>query len=92
MNRNVMYNYLKELGMYAVFHRGEKGYHAEFRLNYDYDQEDATILTDWGYIRHIYSIHLCSDEIVIQSKYSDMKINMYYKDITKFEVIIQMEE
>lgn len=90
MNRNVMYDYLKSIGMYSVFHRRKHGYHTEFRLN-NPNQKDATIYTDWGYIRHMRSIHLCANEMVIESEWSDMKINMYYKDISKFEVII-MEE
>ena len=91
MNRNMMYEYLKSLGMYGIFHRHKYGYHTEFRLNQEENQYDATIKTDWGYIRHIYSIHLCANEIVIEAHFSDMKINMFYKDINTFEVSI-MEE
>ena len=91
MNRNRMYNYLKSKGMYAIFQQRKGGYHVEFRLNHDLNQSDCTVVTDWGYIRHIYSIHLCRDEIVIEAYMDRMKINMYYRDIKKFEVMIVEE-
>ena len=91
MNRNQMYDYLKSKGMYAIFRWADDGksYHAEFRLNNG--QTDCTIITDWGYIRHIYSIHLCMNEIVIEAYMDRMKININYKDIENFEVIIEEE-
>ena len=93
MNRNQMYDYLKSKGMYPIFvwRDNGKSYHTEFRLNNDKNQTDCMIVTDWGYIRHIYSIHLCADEIVIEAYMDRMKINIYYKDIEKFEVKIEEE-
>lgn len=91
MNRNMMYDYLLSVGMYKMFQWADdrKSYHVEFRLNSDKGQSDCKIITDWGYIRHIHSIHLCKNEIVIESRFTDMKINMNYKDIKKFEVEIE---
>lgn len=95
MNRNQMYNYLKSLGMKPIIHRrGKKGvkhrsYHVEFVIDREnINQTIRMIMTDWGYIRGFQSIHLCKEEIVVVSDYGTGKINMYYKDINKFEVII----
>lgn len=90
MNRNMMYDLLKSKGMYPIFvHRNNaKAYHVEFRLNRN--QTDCRIDTDWGYIRHVYSIHLCTNEIVIESRL-DMKVNILYRKIEKFEVLIEEE-
>jgi len=92
MNRNVMYDYLLSKGLYKIFIWADdrKSYHTKFRLNMG--QIDCTIVTDWGYIRHVESIHLCKNEIVIESQYSDMKINIFYKEIKKFEVEIEYED
>ena len=92
MNRNQMYEYLKSLGMYGIFRWAEdrNSYHAEFVKNNG--QIDCRINTDWGYIRHVERIHLCMNEIVIESKYSDMKINIMYKSMEKFEVEIETED
>lgn len=93
MNRNMMYEYLLSLKMYKIFRWADdrKSYHTEFRLNNDENQTDCTIFTDWGFIRHVDSIHLCKNEIVIESKFSDMKINMFYRNIEKFEVKIEVD-
>lgn len=92
MNRNMMYEYLKEKGLYAIFvHRKDgKTYHTEFRLQPH--QEECTLITEWGYIRHIYSIHLCQNEIVVESKFGDMKVNIKYSRMEKFEIQIYEKE
>ena len=92
MNRNTVYDYLKSKGMYGIFVWADnrKSYHTEFRLNNG--QGDCWIYFDWGYIRHVESIHLCQKEMVIESKYSDMKVNVFYKDIKNFEVKIALDE
>ena len=92
MNRNQMYEYLESKGMYPIFVRNKKGYHAEFRLNKEKNQVDCRVQTDWGYIRHIQSIHLCMKEIVLEGRIDEMKVNINYKDIRNFEVIIEVEE
>ena len=86
MNRNVMYNYLKEIGLYPIFvhHESGKSYHVEFRTQQQHTY--SIIETDWGYIRRFSSIHLCTDEIVIETQIGEMKVNINYKDIKKFEV------
>lgn len=91
MNRNVMYDYLKEKGMYAMFIWADdrKSYHTEFRLQPH--QNDCYIITDWGYIRHVQSIHLCMNEVVIVGGFGDLKVNINYKDMQKFEVRIWEE-
>lgn len=76
--------------MYPIFVWGDKKaskYHTEFRLNEG--QVDCRIDFDWGYIRHVNRIHLCKNEMVVESKFADMKVNINYKDIKKFEVYIE---
>ena len=85
-----MYDYLKDMGMFPLM-RGKVGgrkkkYYVSFVIDKDSDYTDCLIVTDWGYIRHVDAINLCANEIVIEAKYSDMKININYKDIDKFEV------
>lgn len=91
MNRNTMYDYLKSLKMYqmSVWHESRKKYHMKFVLNSDEEQTYCEIVTDWGYIRDVHTIHLCRDEIVIEAKLSDMKVNIKYRTIKKFEVYIE---
>jgi hypothetical protein len=92
MNRNVMYHLLKDSGMKDLTHWADdrRSYHTEFRLTDG--QSDCTVLFNFGYVRHVYSIHLCSSEIVIESKWSDMKVNVNYRDIEKLEVRIEEDE
>lgn len=93
MNRNVMYDYLKSVGLKALFlwDDGNKRYHTEFRLQPHQSNCDA--IFSWGYIRHIFSIHLCANEIVVEGEYGRMKVNVFYRDIDeeKFEVRIEEE-
>jgi hypothetical protein len=44
------------------------------------------VIVDFGYVRHIESIHLCSNEIVLEGKWSDMKLNVRYDKIKSIEV------
>ena len=86
-----MYIYLKSLGMRPMMRwRGPKHrfYHTEFVPERTSNQTINMIILDWGYVRGFQSIHLCKNEIVIESDYGNAKINMNYKDINKFEVII----
>lgn len=91
-----MYELLKDLGMKPLFYGNKKGkkpkYYTKFTLDQESEQRDCLIETDWGYIRHVHSINLCQDEVVIESKYSDMKVNMYYKDIEKFDARIYYDD
>lgn len=86
MNRNQLYHYLKEKGLYGIFRRRKNGYHVEFCENAESDYGIYRILTDWGYIRGVERIHLCTNEVVIESKYGFGKVNIFYKDMDKFEV------
>lgn len=96
MNRNTMYDYLKSIGMKNLSHwRGgpakkDRSYHVEFVVDRDKFENGYVdhIILDWGYIRHFDSIHLCQDEIVIVSEFGKTKINMKYRHINKFEVVI----
>ena len=92
MNRNVMYKYLKQIGLYGIFRWADdrKSYHTEFVVGYD---QYCEIVFSFGYIRNVKSIHLCSSEIVVEGN-NDMKINIYYKDIVddKFEVRLSEDE
>ena len=96
MNRNVMYQYLKSVGMYPVMHRNSetkgKTYHIEFVEDRNKEKRIYAIKTDWGYIRGFTSIHLCTNEIVVESDYGFAKINMYYKDINTFEVLFDDDD
>ena len=89
-----MYNYLREKGMYSITRWSDdrKRYHMEFRLNEAESQKDCTVFLDWGYIRHIKYIWLCTSEIVLEGAISDMKININYRNIEKFEVEIEYDD
>lgn len=89
MNRNVMYHLLQDAGLkdLSLWADDRKSYHTEFRLQPH--QSDCTAIFDFGYVRHIESIHLCRDEIVIEGKWSDMKINVRYTKIKEFEVRVE---
>lgn len=89
MNRNQMYNYLKELGMYPIIVRhNRKSYHMEFRPNKELNQTDCDIKTDWGYLKGIESIHLFQYGIVLYSKYELCEIYILYNTIKTFEVSV----
>ena len=87
MNRNKMYDYLKETGMKSLFYRKGKGYYVKFVLNL-YIKYSQIIINDM-YIRDFYSISLCTNEIVVRDEMDKMKINIKYKDIEKFEVLFE---
>lgn len=93
MNRNQMYNYLKEIELFPKVHWGDRGYHVEFVEDTSKNYEITGIVFDWGFVRGVDSIHLCADEIVIECKFGFGKINVYYKNIDKFEVkMIEKDE
>lgn len=94
MNRNVMYHYLTDLGLYSIrrWSDDRHRYHTEFVMDRDSNQTDITIIFDWGYVRHVRYIWLCNSEIVIQGGLSDLKINVNYRDIEKFEVRIEYDD
>ena len=87
-----MYHLLKDSGLKDLTHWADdrRSYHTEFRLQSH--QSDCTVRFNFGYVRHIYSIHLCSNEIVIESKWSDMKVNVNYKDIEMIEIIVEEDD
>lgn len=87
MNRNMMYDILKEKGLYPIFryHSHKRTYHTEFVVDNEYD---CTMLFDWGYVRHISRVSLCTSEMVLQTEYSEMKVNINYKDVESLEVRI----
>ena len=87
MNRNLMYNILKEKGLYPIIrhHRDRRTYHTEFVVQ---NHQDCSLILDWGYIRHIKRISLCSSEIVVEGEYTDMMVNINYKDLENVEVRI----
>lgn len=86
MNRNQMYDYLKGLGLVPLFHWSDFGYHTEFVADAKKNEMMESVIFDWGYVRGFDSIHLCANEIVIECRHGFGKINVYYKDINKFEV------
>lgn len=91
MNRNQLYDYLTSLGLFPLFiWRDKKSYHVEFRNNADSDEKIGAIVTDWGYITGVDSIHLFTNELAVTCGYEMGQINMYYSKLDKFEV--RMEE
>lgn len=87
-NRNLMYDYLKSLDMYPInrWADNRRSYHIEFvpqdKCYYNF------IDLGWGYIRRFKGIHLCQKEVVITSDWKEMKINIDYEHLDKFEVKI----
>lgn len=91
-----MYEYLKGIGLHPVMHRrGPKKrhriYHIEFTPDYREDYWIERIITDWGYLRGFNRIHLCLNEIVLENGMG-AKVNINYKDINKFEVVLEEDE
>lgn len=87
MNRNTMYDYLNSLGMKPLAnYYNKKMYYIAFVADKTNQEEIFEILTDWGYIREAWRISLCSNELVVQGRFSDVKINIKYSSIEKFEV------
>ena len=94
MNRNVMYEYLESKGLFLKVIRTNNShkYYVTFTIDQESDQVDCDLITDWGYIRHIDTFYLCRDEVVIEAKYSDMKVNIKYRNIEKFDVRVHYSE
>ena len=61
-----------------------KGYHIIFRY-----ENWNSFAVDLGaiYVRGVCEIALCKDEIVLMSKYENMKVNVNYKSIEKVEIM-----
>ena len=79
-----MYDTLKEVpDLISRFVPMERGYYVVFRYE-DY----RTGFIDLGccYVRGFCEIALCTNEIVVISKYDDMKLNVKYKYISKVVV------
>lgn len=89
MNRNQIYNYLKEIDeLKAIFFQYGRGYNVRF-VPAVWVKFTQIIINDW-YIEDFYSITLRIQEIVIQGETSDMEIHVRYSNIDKFDV--QLEE
>lgn len=87
MNRNVIYNYLKSIGMYPIirYTKNRQSYHIEFVVDNDGIYYNA-IDVGWGYIQGFGAIKLFKDGVRIISKYEDMEVHIDYADMKKFEV------
>ena len=89
MNRNTMYDCLFAKGIKTSRQYIGRGYHIIFNIE---PNQECDIVFDWGYIRGVQSIRLFTNECVIESRWEDMKVNVYYKDIDKFEVRLYEEQ
>lgn len=90
-NRSTIYDYMKTTGLSIRKHKMERGYYLEFYKDNDI-HETVSVITDWGHIREVESIALCTDEVVVLPKWSDMKVNILYKRMDVFEVrVIELE-
>lgn len=88
MNRNQIYNYLKEIEeLKPLFYKHGKGYHIRF-VPKVWTKYTQIILNDL-YISDFYSITLLIQKIIVQGETSDMEIHIRYKNIEKFEVLIE---
>lgn len=97
MNRNQMYTYLKEIGLIPlIHHRGRKHRQPVYHMEFVEDKESSlridSIITDWGYISGFNRINLYAREIALESNIDFCKININYKDINKFEVVMFDED
>ena len=98
MNRNQMYIYLKDIGMYPIARwrdskrKTHPKYHIEFVVDKESNMVLDSIVTDWGYIRGFNRIHLFRDELVLESDHEFCKINIKYRNIEKFEVRLFEDE
>lgn len=87
MNRNVLYNLFKEGGLKPFFNRKTRGYYVRFRFENEFTRTGDIKINEW-YIRGFSEIALCTNEIVIISKYEDMKINIKYIHIKNVELYL----
>lgn len=83
-NRDTLYRYLSTLDLKPLFIHNKHGYHTEFRVPLSHDL--CQVLTDWGYVMGVSSIHLFAKEVMLESQYGDMEINIKYKFIERFKV------
>lgn len=88
MNRNQIYNYLKEIeGMKSLFYKHGKGYHVKFVP--EIWTKISEIWIGDIFIENFYSITLLIQEIIIEGETGDMEIHIKYKDIESFYVYIE---
>lgn len=89
MNRNTIYNYLKNdiEELKVLFHRYGKGYYVEFVPAVWVKYSEVCI--DDIFIENFYSIKLFIQKLVIQGEVSDMEVHINYKDIDKFTVYLE---
>ena len=88
MNRNQIYNQLKEMeGMKSLFYKHGKGYHVKFVPEVWICYSEICI----GdlFIKNFYSITLLIQGIVIEGETGDMEFHIKYKDIDDFNVYIE---
>lgn len=90
MNRNEMYHILWDNGLQVKSYKKGQGYH--FRMYYEDGTTGIIELGDGLYVRGFSEIALCMNEIVIISKYGDMKLNVKYNNITKVDVYKEYDE
>lgn len=85
MNRNMMYNLLNETDLVSrfIYYKNRKGYHTRFRYE---NWEIFNIDLGCCYVRGVCEIALCTNEIVLLSKYDGMKVNIKYSNIMKVEI------
>ena len=88
MNRSTMYDYLKGIEeLKPLFYKHGKGYHVTFvpKVWIKFSQ----IVVNEFLIEDFYSITLLIQKIIIKGEVSDMNVEIYYKDINKFDVYIE---
>lgn len=92
MNRNEMYHILTENGLKVRrrYNHNTNGYH--FRMHFDDDITGIIELGNGLYVRGFSEVALCMNEIVIISKFDDMKVNVKYDNITKVDVYKEYDE
>ena len=90
-NRSNIFTYMNTTGLSIRKHMMERGYYIEFYKDNN-KHESVSVLTDWGYIRGVDSIALCTYEVVILSQWEDMKVNLLYRKMDKFEVRVLERE
>ena len=88
MNRSTMYDYLKSIEeLKPLFYKHGKGYHVTFvpKVWVKFTQ----IVVNEFLIEDFYSITLLIQKIIIKGEVSDMNVEIYYKDIDKFDVYLE---
>lgn len=87
MNRNSMYELLQSKGLKNIIVRHSKQkYHMKFTFDNDSDIGDCDVITDWGFIHHVHTFHLCMNQVVMECRYGPMLIYLNYENIKTFDV------